>query len=323
MKAPSNASGKRAAAAKPRKEPVRKPPGRFVEIRQLRVHYIVKGRGRPVVLVHGNGTMAEDFLISGLIERLATHYRVIAIDRPGFGYTGRPRAKIWTAAEQAELIHHVLAGLKVKRPLVVGHSWGTLVALALAASGLRELRGLVLLSGYYYPSRRADVTMSKTLAMPGIGDAARAMMNPAMGRLVAAQSFRHAFRPEMVPRRFETDFPVEIAMSATQLRAATEDASTMNAAAKQLQHTYARLELPVAILSGSADAVVDLHEQSRRLHGEIGGSSLKILPGLGHMIHYAGIGPIGRAIDTLMSPASTGGQPARRSAASALSPRST
>jgi hypothetical protein len=54
------------------------------------VHVIVRGRGRPVVLVHGNGTMAEDFAICGLIDRLAARYRVIAIDRPGFGYTGRP-----------------------------------------------------------------------------------------------------------------------------------------------------------------------------------------------------------------------------------------
>ncbi|GEO97712.1 alpha/beta fold hydrolase [Methylobacterium haplocladii] len=300
---PKVGAPKTGSAVRARKtEASRKAPGRFVEIDQLRVHCIVRGRGRPVVLLHGNGTMAEDFVICGLIERLATRYRVIAIDRPGFGHTARPRARVWTAVEQAQLMHRVLAALKVERPLVVGHSWGTLVALALAAGGLRELRGLVLLSGYYYPSRRADVTMSKTLAMPGIGDAARAMMNPAMGRLVAAQAFRQVFRPQAVPPRFEAEFPVEIAMGPTQMRASTEDASTMNTAASGLQHTYPRLDLPVAILTGDADAVVDIDEQSRRLHGEIAGSTLKILPGLGHMIHYAALGPIDRAIDGLMAP---------------------
>src|SRR5215203_3657691 len=59
-------------------------PGRFVEVDGLRIHYIVKGKGRPVVLIHGNGTMAEDFVICGLVDRLAERYRVIAIDRPGF-----------------------------------------------------------------------------------------------------------------------------------------------------------------------------------------------------------------------------------------------
>ena len=111
-------------------EIVRKPPGQFVTVDGLPVHCIVHGRGRPVVLVHGNGTMAEDFAISGLIDRLAARYRVIAIDRPGFGYTARPRHRVWTAQAQAVLLHRVLEQLDVERPLVVGHSWGTLVALA-------------------------------------------------------------------------------------------------------------------------------------------------------------------------------------------------
>jgi pimeloyl-ACP methyl ester carboxylesterase len=46
----------------------RRPPGRFVEVDGVRVHYIARGKGRPVVLVHGNGTMAEDFVICGLID---------------------------------------------------------------------------------------------------------------------------------------------------------------------------------------------------------------------------------------------------------------
>src|SRR3954469_21950783 len=74
-----------------------RPLGRFVEVDGVRVHYIVRGKGRPVVLVHGNGTMAEDFVICGLLDQLAKHYRVIALDRPasatridhGFG-SGRP-----------------------------------------------------------------------------------------------------------------------------------------------------------------------------------------------------------------------------------------
>src|SRR5215203_5762483 len=73
------------------------PPGRFVEVDGLRVHYFVKGKGRPVVLIHGNGTMAEDFVICGLVDQLAKRYRVIAVDRPGFGHTERPRHRVWTA----------------------------------------------------------------------------------------------------------------------------------------------------------------------------------------------------------------------------------
>src|SRR3954471_21768908 len=92
-------------------EPVHRPPGRFVEVDGVRVHYIAKGKGRPVVLIHGNGTMAEDFVICGLVDQLARNYRVIAIDRPGFGHTDRPRWRVWTALAQAHLVHRVLERL--------------------------------------------------------------------------------------------------------------------------------------------------------------------------------------------------------------------
>ncbi|WP_236960721.1 alpha/beta fold hydrolase [Methylobacterium durans] len=285
-------------------EPATRVPGRFVTVDGLRVHYIARGKGRPVVLIHGNGTMAEDFVISGLVDRLAKSYRVIAIDRPGFGHTERPRHRVWTASAQARLVHRALEALNVERPVIVGHSWGTLVSLALAAEEWRALRGLVLLSGFYFPARRADVTMIAPLAIPGVGDAVRSLTPATVGHLLAPHVFRHVFKPQPVPARFTARFPVGISIHPTQSRASAEDTATMNAAAGLLQARYADLRLPVAILSGDADAIVDPAEQSERLHRAVAGSTLTILPGLGHMVHYAAQAKIGQAVDALM--ASTG-----------------
>ncbi|UYW24949.1 alpha/beta fold hydrolase [Methylorubrum extorquens] len=279
---------------------VRKPPGQFVTVDGLPVHVIVRGRGRPVVLVHGNGTMAEDFAICGLIDRLAARYRVIAIDRPGFGYTGRPRHRIWTAQAQAVLLHRVLEQLGVERPLIVGHSWGTIVALALAADGRRPLRGLVLLSGSYFPGHRTDAALIAPLAVPGLGDAMRAMVPAKVSASLTGQSFRQVFWPQPVPARFTARFPIEIAAAATQLRAVSEDAASMNSAVTGLQRRYAGLTLPVSILAGDADAIVKTGEHSVRLHTTIPGSTLRLLPGLGHMIHYGARLKVERAIDDLM-----------------------
>ncbi|TFZ56420.1 alpha/beta hydrolase [Methylorubrum sp. Q1] len=278
----------------------RKPPGQFVTVDGLPVHVIVRGRGRPVVLVHGNGTMAEDFAICGLIDRLAARYRVIAIDRPGFGYTARPRHRIWTAQGQAVLLHRVLEQLSVERPLVVGHSWGTIVALALAADGRRPLRGLVLLSGSYFPGHRTDAALIAPLAVPGFGDAVRAMVPAKVSASLTGQSFRQVFWPQPVPARFTARFPIEIAAAATQLRAVSEDAASMNAAVTGLQRRYPGLTLPVSILAGDADAIVKADEHSVRLHTTIPGSTLRLLPGLGHMIHYGARLKVERAIDDLM-----------------------
>src|SRR3954452_23986680 len=279
-------------------EPGHRPPplGRFVEVDGVRVHYIARGKGRPVVLVHGNGTMAEDFVISGLLDQLAQRYRVIALDRPGFGHTDLPRWRVWTASAQARLVHRVLEQLNVERPVIVGHSWGTLVALALAVGGWRELRGLVLLSGYYYPTRRADVTLTAPLAIPGVGDAARSMVPQAVGHLLAPQVFRHVFWPQPVPARFKARFPVEIAINPVQQRASAEDTATLNAAAALLQPHYSRLRVPLAIITGDADAIVNAQDHSCRLHQQAPESTLTVLPGQGHMIHYSARGQIGRAV---------------------------
>ncbi|ABY32020.1 alpha/beta fold hydrolase [Methylorubrum extorquens] len=281
-------------------EVARKPPGQFVTVDGLPVHVIVRGRGRPVVLVHGNGTMAEDFAICGLIDRLAARYRVIAIDRPGFGYSGRPRHRIWTAQAQAVLLHRVLEQLGVERPLIVGHSWGTIVALALAADGRRPLRGLVLLSGSYFPGHRTDAALIAPLAVPGLGDAMRAMVPAKVSASLTGQSFRQVFWPQPVPARFTARFSIEIAAAATQLRAVSEDAASMSSAVTGLQRRYAGLTLPVSVLAGDADAIVKASEHSVRLHTTIPGSTLRLLPGLGHMIHYGARLKVERAIDDLM-----------------------
>jgi pimeloyl-ACP methyl ester carboxylesterase len=298
-----------------------RPLGRFVEVDGVRVHYIARGKGRPVVLIHGNGTMAEDFVICGLLDQLAKRYRVIALDRPGFGHTDRPRWRVWTASAQAHLLHRVLERLNVERPVVVGHSWGTLVALALAVSRWRELRGLVLLSGYYYPTRRADVTLSAPLAIPGVGDAARSLVPQAVGHLLAPQVFRHVFWPQPVPARFKARFSVEIAIDPLQQRSSAEDTATLNTAAALLQPHYSELRVPLAILSGDMDAIVHARDHSCRLHQQVAHSKLTTLSGLGHMIHYSARPQIGRAVDWLMGLASTKPSPPKSASPRAFASR--
>src|SRR5690606_13428524 len=129
------------------------PKGRFVEVGGVRLHYLERGQGQPLVLLHGNGSLIPEFEISGLIDRAARHYRVIAFDRPGFGYSERPRGRRWTPEAQAELLRQALVQLGIGQPIVLGHSWGCLVALALALLQPTAVRALVLLGGYYFPTR--------------------------------------------------------------------------------------------------------------------------------------------------------------------------
>src|SRR6478752_9371081 len=96
------------------------PAGQFVEVDGVRLHYLERGEGPPVVLLHGNVVTAEDWALSGVLDRVAERHRVVAFDRPGYGHSDRPRGSAWTAAEQAGLLRRALARLGVGRPVVVG-----------------------------------------------------------------------------------------------------------------------------------------------------------------------------------------------------------
>ena len=123
----------------------RNPPiGEFIECDGVRLHYIDRGdpAAPSVVLFHGNGAMIQDFTISGLIDLLARRNRVLCFDRPGFGHSERPRLRIWTATAQARLFAKALDQLRVRNPVLLGHSWGTLVAIALAIDHAKDPRRL-------------------------------------------------------------------------------------------------------------------------------------------------------------------------------------
>jgi pimeloyl-ACP methyl ester carboxylesterase len=240
--------------------------------------------------------MIQDMEVSGILPRAADRYRVIAFDRPGFGYSERPRSTIWTPSAQAELLQKALAMLGVERPIVVGHSWGSLVALALALDYPADIAAIVLLSGYYFPTPRADAVLSSPPAIPIIGDVMRYSVSPFLGRAMTPAVVKTLFGPSSVPKRFEA-FPVEMALRPSQIRATAADTALMIPAAAFLSQRYGELALPVVIVAGDGDKIADFQHQSVRLHDVLPESILVCVPNAGHMIHYTDPDLVLAAID--------------------------
>src|SRR5688500_17738225 len=134
----------RLAARAERAYPAR---GRFLSGEGVRLHHVdtgIPGTERAaVVLIHGNPGSVHDF--EPLIPALAASRRVIAVDRPGHGYSERPDIASASPSAQARVIRVALAELGVQRPILVGHSWGGSVALAYALDFPTDVGGLVLL----------------------------------------------------------------------------------------------------------------------------------------------------------------------------------
>lgn len=277
------------------------PAGRFVEVDGVPLHYVDKGTGPAVVLLHGNAVLLQDFIASGLVDRLAERYRVIAFDRPGFGYSGRPRDRLWTAQAQAALIEQALVQIGVVKPVVLGHSWGTLVALGMAADRAADVRGLVLVSGYYYPTARVDVALTAPAALPVVGDILRYTVSQLTGRLLLKRAVEAMFAPLPMPADFFDFVSREMILRPVQLKADAEDAAFMIPAAAKYSALYPNLKMPVSIFAGADDKVIDPQSNSVRLHREITHSTLVIAPGAGHMAHYAVPDEIVEAIDLMSS----------------------
>src|SRR5688572_15718819 len=190
--------------------------GRFITVDGVRLHYVEEGDGPPLVLLHGLGSMVEDFVLSGLVREAAKRYRVIAFDRPGYGHSERPRRFRFGPLQQARLLYKALHLLNAQRPIVLAHSWGTLVALSLLQAHPGSARSLVLLSGLYFPSLRLDAPMMGGPAIPLLGDLMSWTVSPLIARATWRASLRLIFSPAPVPPAFEA-FPTWMALRPSQL----------------------------------------------------------------------------------------------------------
>jgi pimeloyl-ACP methyl ester carboxylesterase len=274
-----------------------RPQGRFVYVDGVRLHYRMRGEGPTVVLLHGNTVTMDDFEASGLLERLAERHCVIAFDRPGYGHSSRPRDRLWTPSAQAALLCAALARLEIDHAAVVGHSMGTLVALAMALDHPQFVDTLVLIGGYYYPTLRLDAVLTAPVALPVLGDVMRYTVTALSARAMLDRLVKGMFAPNEVPPGFYSEISREMMLRPVQLRANAEDAAFMVPAARSLSRRYQELQMPLTLIAGSQDKVVDVQAHTVRLHDELRLSRMHVVPHCGHMAHYAAQDLIATAVD--------------------------
>ena len=275
------------AAAARRAERLHPPRGRFVTVDGVRLHLIEQGDGEPVIFLHGNGALAEDWVVSDVMQRTAAAgFRAIAFDRPGFGWSERPRGRDFDPEAQARLIRAACSQLGIERPVLVGHSWGTLVAIAMALDVPREVRGLVLIGGYYFPTARTDVLLLSPPAIPVVGDILRYTVMPLLGRALRPLFTKRIFAPRPVPWRFRDRFPFSMTLRPSQIRATAADAALMIPAAARLRSRYFALGVPTVLMAGTGDRIVHPGRQTMHLHRQLPNSVLHMVPEAGHMLHY-------------------------------------
>lgn len=175
-----------------------------------------------------------------------------------------------------------------------------MVALAMALDFPKYVRGIALISGYYYPTACIDAPLTAVQATPVLGHILRYAVAPPEGRMAWPLMVKDMFSPAPTSARFRR-LPAWMTLRPSQLRASAVEAGLMVPAARRLSQRYGELTMPVAVIAGGGDKVVFPDVQARRLHADIAHSELAIQPGVGHMPHYADQNAVMAAIDRLQA----------------------
>jgi pimeloyl-ACP methyl ester carboxylesterase len=265
-------------------EAVLPPAGRFVDVPGARLHVRETGEAGPaILLVHGLAGQLSHFTY-GVTAPLAERFRVVAVDRPGCGWSTRTGATPADLASQAEALAALIDQLGLEKPLVVGHSLGGAVALALAVAHPDKVGGLALL---------APLTHMRDQVPPVF--ASLAIASPRVRRLVAwtvatpgaiassRATLAQVFGPEATPADFGTRGGGLLGLRPAAFLAASDDLQSLPGCLPGLQQRYGELRMPVSVLYGRDDRILDWQHDGQALVNKVAGARLELIAG-GHML---------------------------------------
>ncbi len=260
--------------------------GNFVEIDGNRIHYVETGEGRPIVFVHGLGAQLHHFRHT-LFGRFGPGYRLIALDRPGSGYSVRASGASGRLPEQAEIIRRFIEKLGLERPLVVGHSLGGAVALTLAVDHPEAISGIALLAPLthleagvrekvgllYIRSRLRRWVMAYTVAIP-------------TSLRYARPTLEFIFGPQAVPADYMVDGGGWLGLRPTHFHATSTDFVAVEDDLGRIEQRYGEIAMPAGIFFGTADRVIDMRIHGEPMKDRISGLDFDTVEGLGHMPQF-------------------------------------
>lgn len=261
------------------------PAGKFCPVKGGVIHHVEAGEAdKPVlVLIHGLAGMLQHFSYA-MLEPLSRDYRVIALDRPGCGYSTRERDALAAPPLQARMIWDFLDRIGVKDPVLVGHSLGGAMALAMALERPGGARALALIApASQSPENVPEVFRPFEIASPLVRRVIGHLLAVPMGWLTTNKVMQAVFEPEPWPRDFLIRGGAVLTYRPSAFIGASADLVEARRAVDDMTARYRdELKTPGAILFGQEDAIL-----SPELHGTAMaefGLTCEMVEGRGHML---------------------------------------
>jgi pimeloyl-ACP methyl ester carboxylesterase len=259
------------------------PLGNFIEIDGVRLHYLDRGRGPPIVLIHGLTGQLRNFTHS-LVDLLADEFRVIAIDRPGSGYSRRPRGASAGLIAQGDLIAKFIGAMGLERPLVVGWSLGGAIALAIALDHPECASGFALVAPLTHPQDEAPTPFRGLVIQSNWRRRliAWTIATPATIRR-GQETLAIVFGPDKPPPDFGTKGGGLLGLRPKNFIGASEDVIGVALDLPKMVERYSSLTAPITILFGKDDGILSPEANGAAMQKKVPGLSLELIPG-GHML---------------------------------------
>ncbi len=279
------------------------PTGQMVETPQGPVHLQRFGAQLPgptAVLIHGASGNLRDFTLSFAQSLAAAGVPCVAVDRPGFGYTPRGDNVLGHPSIQAWRLDAAMEALGLEHVLAVGHSYGAAVALAWAVANPSRAVGVVPVSGFVYPMRKADNPYHALAGNAVTGPAVTTTMRVFVRDMNPVDVVDFVFAPQAVREGYPEHIGASLAFREGTMMANGEDITRANEWLTRLSRLYPGLSVPLVAVHGDADWLVEI-AVSERLVAAVPDGRLVRLEGIGHMPHHVAEPQVVTAIAALHS----------------------
>ncbi|MBC5993479.1 alpha/beta fold hydrolase [Pontibacter cellulosilyticus] len=251
------------------------PASKFISIAGANLHYRDEGQGTPIILLHGTAASLNTW--DGWTKELSKTHRVLRLDLPGFGLTGRNQTDTYSIAYYSELVQQFMDEMGIDKAHIAGSSLGGQIAYDFAASHPERVQKLILVSPTGVTNANdKSISMPFLMAQTPLLKESLKYITP---RFIVEKSLKEVYGDDS---RL-TDEAITLSHDLL-LREGNREAFIlrMNTVDEDNLAKLTQVKAPTLILWGEADAWVPAHNSSRFLK-DIKGSELKTYAGAGHI----------------------------------------
>jgi pimeloyl-ACP methyl ester carboxylesterase len=227
------------------------------------INYVEKGTGRPIILIHGWGGSSKSLIpLAGVLAN--NGFRTITVDLPGFGSSDAPIEAL-RMNDYVKMLNDLIKRLELKKPILLGHSFGGKISLFFAAKHQNTISKIVLInSSGIKPKKTVRTRLSYALAKTG------KYLSLIPPFVFIRPAIKYAFYRSIVRER---DY----------YQAKNLKETFRNVVNEHIDGKLNKIINPCLLLWGREDVQTPLY-QAEKLHKGLVNSELDIIDGVGHSL---------------------------------------